>query len=190
MCPAGRTIDRTPVLRAGVTGHRTLLHEIDLVDPVRRALRRLRDLAGPGVRFAIVSPLAEGADQLVAREALTVLHAELEVPLPMERDLYLETDFRNATTRDECVRLLAEASDVVTLPPCATPEDSYVQLGEYLIDHVQVLIAVWNGQPGAGRGGTADVVGEARRRSLPLFWILSEPPYSVIEERSDAIGFA
>ena len=37
-----------------------------------------------------------------------------------------------------------------------------------MLDLVDTLIAVWDGQPARGYGGTADVVNEARRRGTPV----------------------
>ena len=35
-------------------------------------------------------------------------------------------------------------------------------------DRSSVLVAVWDGQPSRGLGGTADVVAYARQRSVPV----------------------
>src|SRR5512137_2838318 len=76
-------------LVVAVTGHRDLVaSEIPrLRKMVREFLLRLRD-AYPGRIVAVMSPLAEGADRLVAEEAIT-LRMPLHVPLPMPRGLYL-----------------------------------------------------------------------------------------------------
>jgi hypothetical protein len=34
-----------------------------------------------------------------------------------------------------------------------------------------VLLAVWDGRPARGLGGTGDVVARARRQGLPLAWV-------------------
>ena len=39
--------------------------------------------------------------------------------------------------------------------------------------HCEVLIAIWDGQPARGPGGTAEVVALARDRNLPVAWIYS-----------------
>ena len=43
-------------------------------------------------------------------------------------------------------------------------ESAYERVGEALIDHCDMLIAVWDGTAARGRGGTADVVQAARAR--------------------------
>lgn len=44
-------------------------------------------------------------------------------------------------------------------------------LGQLLVRRADILIAVWDGLPARGMGGTADVVQEARRVGLPIIWI-------------------
>src|SRR5512141_2749710 len=77
-------------LVVAVTGHRDLLpSEIPAIrGRVRRFLCDLRD-AYPGRIVAVMSPLAEGADRIVAEEAIT-LRLPLHVPLPMPRDLSVQ----------------------------------------------------------------------------------------------------
>ncbi|MBD3646724.1 MAG: hypothetical protein HUJ31_04560, partial [Pseudomonadales bacterium] len=79
----------------GVTGH--LPHRMDSMDPsVQQAIHRtLDELAArhKDKRLVLVSPLAEGADRLVARIALDSYNMALHVPLPRPFELY-QTDFR------------------------------------------------------------------------------------------------
>jgi hypothetical protein len=37
-----------------------------------------------------------------------------------------------------------------------------------MLDHADLLWAVWDGQPARGYGGTADVVAAARAKGLPV----------------------
>ena len=39
---------------------------------------------------------------------------------------------------------------------------------ETMLDRAEQLLAVWDGQPARGYGGTADVVAHARRGGLPV----------------------
>src|SRR5439155_12740709 len=55
-------------------------------------------------------------------------------------------------------------------------------------DRCDVLIALWDGQPARGRGGTAEVVALARRVGRPLICIGSEPPFAVTEELGDGLA--
>jgi hypothetical protein len=40
--------------------------------------------------------------------------------------------------------------------------------GKVVVDRSSVLVAVWDGQPSRGLGGTADVVRYARERGVPV----------------------
>jgi len=48
-----------------------------------------------------------------------------------------------------------------------------MEAGESIVNEADVLVAVWDGKPAAGLGGTADVVTYARNLGKPLIWINS-----------------
>jgi hypothetical protein len=154
--------------RVGVTGHRRL------ADPARLAAEVDRVLDGweGGV---IVSALAEGADRLVAARALERDGWRLEAVLPMPVADFLE-DFDTEASRDEFRALLARADSVSVVDAQPSRVDAYAAAGVELVDGVDVLVAVWDGQPSRGRGGTADVVAYARELGRPLEWIRAEAP--------------
>lgn len=180
-------------LRIGVTGHRLLPDDPALVARVDGAVRRIRALVPSSphtpLYLAAVSPLAEGADRLVAARVLTDEGATLEVALPLPRDDYMD-DFATAESRHAFASLLARASGVVTLPPGETRGEAYERVGRYIVDHSDVMIALWDGAAARGRGGTADIVAYARERDVPLFWIHTEAPYALCEERGEGIASA
>jgi hypothetical protein len=164
---AGRTY-RVPLVVA-VTGHRDLVPaEIPAIrERVREFLAGLRD-AYPGRPVAVMSPLAEGADRLVAEEAIG-LGLPLTVALPMPRGLYVR-DFASAESRAEFERLCAAAVDVFELPitpgntEATVHEDGpnrarqYAQAGVFLCAHCHVLLALWDGKQSDKLGGTSQVV--------------------------------
>jgi hypothetical protein len=152
-------------LRIGVTGHRRLDDEEALAGQVRRALERATELlrASPHtqVLFTVVSPLAEGADRLVAREVLRNEGADLEVPLPLPREEYVR-DFQSGESKREFEDLLSRAREVVELSPSESREEAYERVGRYVVDRCDVLIALWDGERARGQGGTATIVKYAR----------------------------
>ncbi|HLJ67539.1 MAG TPA: hypothetical protein VKX16_09280 [Chloroflexota bacterium] len=167
-------------LRVGVTGHRRLPDDPRLAARVRDALALIRSMT-PGGREAgltVVSPLAEGADRVVAREVLKEGSAMLEVPLPVPCDAYLD-DFDTARSKEEFLALLARATLSVTMAPARTREEMYEAAGRYVVDHSQAIIAIWDGRPSRGQGGTAEIVELARRQRMPVVWVLSEQPFSL-----------
>ena len=161
----------------GVTGHRKLEDEQALAQKVRRVIEKTQQefasLRSTPVVFTVLSPLAEGADRLVAHIVLEQTGSQLEVVLPLAKEDYLQ-DFESASSRAEFEQLLALARRVRTLPAKASREEAYEQVGRYIVDHCDVLVAVWDGKPTKGQGGTADIVRYARSRKRPLFWISTE----------------
>jgi len=117
-----------------------------------------------------VSSLAEGADRVVARELLAESASRLEVILPVAQSAYAE-DFRDDKSRREFQRLLARATQVRQAPGHPTRQAAYEWAGRRVVDRCDALIAVWDGQPAAGRGGTAEIVQYARDRKVPLGWV-------------------
>ncbi len=178
-------------LRIGVTGHRRLDNEDALVAPVRLALARLRELlpssAHTPVFFTVVSPLAEGADRLVAQEALKEPNTDLEVPLPLPREEYLR-DFESDTSKREFADLVARAREVLELGPFVSREDAYKGVGRHVVDRCDVLLALWDGQPSAGKGGTAETVAYAEKNHVPLLWINTGGEHEIVELAVSRIG--
>jgi hypothetical protein len=90
--------------------------------------------------------------------------------LPLEKYDY-SSDFETSDSKDEFQRLLSGADDVIELPTQAERDRAYEAAGDFICELADVLIAVWDGQDGQGRGGTATVVGRARELGLPIAWV-------------------
>jgi hypothetical protein len=164
-----RATEKRLRLVLGVTGHRVLA-EVDRVrEGVAAALAHIEQ-AFPGRKLTIVSALAEGADRIVVQEVLKKPGAELEVILPMPRTDYVR-DFSTQESRREFEMLMGRAMTVHELPPRAERAASYKDSGLWILDHSDVVFAVWDGKPEQGLGGTGAIVGLARAKSLPIVWI-------------------
>ena len=136
---------------------------------VEQALRRIEaTFAGRPLR--ILSALAEGADRLALGPVLERTDSKLVAVLPLEKYDYL-TDFETSDSKDEFLRLLGAAGEIVELPAQAEREEAYAAAGDYICEHADVLVAVWDGQKGQGQGGTATVVAKARELGLPIAWV-------------------
>ena len=156
-------------VRIGVAGHRHLSDGSALVTGIERALELARQQVLEGstpAAFTVVSSLAEGADRLVASVVLEKAGGELEVPLPMAPEEY-EKDFESVQSRHEFRRLLALATVQTVVSDVPRPE-AYFDAGRAMLRQVDVLIALWDGQPSRGRGGTADIVEVALQQQLPM----------------------
>jgi hypothetical protein len=127
-------------------------------------------------RYTAVSPLAEGADRLVAQQVLAWpasdpdLAPDLEVALPLPTEEYLE-DFTSAESRAEFGALLARAAWVRAAPARASRPAGYLSAGKQVVQTCDVLLAIWDGEPAAGSGGTAEMVAYARHVGRWMFWI-------------------
>ncbi len=150
----------------GVTGHRSLPDAAAIASGIEAALDTIQN------RFAdspllVLSSLAEGADRLVARSVLS-RGGRLVAVLPLPRPTYLR-DFATPESRQEFLDLLAEADEVIGTAPQSSREEAYEQAGRYVAGRCDVLVAVWDGLPARGRGGTAEIVAWARRLDKPVF---------------------
>lgn len=153
----------------GLIGHR------DLREADRAAIEeQLRSIFGmlqnrfSSTPLVAVSALAEGADRLAARVALDV-GLRLIVPLPMPRAIY-EADFTTPGSLEEFSALLARAEQWFELPlvegndearilgPGVARDRQYAALGEYIVEHSQILLALWDGVSSKQLGGTAQTV--------------------------------
>lgn len=142
-------------MRVGVTGHQDLLHPAWVAAQIRNALHEASPLVG-------VSSLAVGADQLFA-EVVVTSGGILEVVLPFAD--YDRTFEPEALPRYKS--LLRKAAHVRVLDFCGTDQERYLAAGQEIVQRVDWLIAVWNGQPAAGLGGTADIIAFARKLGRP-----------------------
>jgi SMODS and SLOG-associating 2TM effector domain 1 len=179
-------------LRVGVTGHRHI-HDPALVRTrVQAALDEIRTQFGAPretpVVFRAISPLAEGADRIVARALLESEKgiADLEVPMPFTRARYVQ-DFGSSESREEFDELAGNAVFVRCVVPAANSDDeAYEQVGRWIAERCDILIAVWDGLPASGRGGTGDVARYAMGREIgkarvPIPLIVVSPSEAVTE---------
>lgn len=180
----------------GVTGHRPpalagVSHEL-LERRVDTVLGVLADLG----HHHLVSGLAEGVDRIVARRAL-VAGWTIDALLPFESARY-EADFDGRKSRAEFSELLAQSGTVTVAPQSATvtvaPQSSsapagvhwgasaspYAAQGKALVAGSHTLLAIWDGLPARGPGGTADVVGWARGAGVPVVWIHLRHPHRMV----------
>lgn len=168
-------------MKVGVTGHRTLRVTPALRQSVRRALAVAGACAPDGAPIELVSPLAEGADRLVAQESLRRARFHLKALLPMPPRLYRQ-DFATAFSRRQFDRLLARAGSR-EIAGATSRRRAYVRVGQTLVRECDILLAVWDGRAAKGPGGTGDIVRYARRKGKPLLWIHTAPPHGIIAER-------
>jgi hypothetical protein len=148
-------------MRVGITGHSNLVPEC--VDAVHAAIRAVL-LEETGRSSLIgVTCLAPGADQVFARAVLE-LGGKVEVVLPA-MDYREKLKPERLSAYDE---LIAKADIVSVLPFMLSGRQAYVAATERMLASVELLVAVWDGEPAGGRGGTGDVVEHARATGVPV----------------------
>lgn len=146
--------------RLAITGHRGLPDESARLveDGLRREVAR-----HDGTALVGYSCLADGADMLFAQAVLdrggslivVVPAAEYREGLPVEhRDTYDE--------------LFSRAERVIRMDRVASDSSAHMRASERMLDDVDEIVAVWDGKPARGFGGTGDVVEVARQRRIPV----------------------
>lgn len=174
-----------PVLtfRVGVTGHRglSLAQMARLEGQIAHLLRRIATEVGAihadhgdiyaaaTPKLSLLSQLAKGADQLVAGIGLG-LGFGLRTVLPLSPRAY-RTDFEgaDAIAFDDLLR----RSEHVWRPLTGRgPRDrAYALAGEATVAQSDIVLAIWDGKPARGVGGTGDVVEAAIRRGVPVLHV-------------------
>ena len=179
------------ILRAhyiGVTGHRS--HRLDVNDPalIASVEARLGEIVheNPGKYFVLVSPLAEGADRLVARIAMARYQMALYVPMPLPFDLY-QTDFKEPESLREFTWLIGQAENYAelcmrfgSLEALAQVSDGsmnenrnqqYALVGAYIAQVCDDVIALYDGKGAQGTGGTGQIVEWCENREVPTEYV-------------------
>ncbi|MCM2272498.1 MAG: hypothetical protein NDJ18_08115 [candidate division Zixibacteria bacterium] len=119
------------IVRIGVIGHRTPRDIAAVANAARQTILKVKDdciRISPrgGCRFVVLSSLAEGADRILAREALAILSGEsgstgsLCAMLQMSPGRYI-SDFAAEESRAEFAALLGSAHTTHVNPPAASP---------------------------------------------------------------------
>ena len=180
-------------LSVGIVGHRPnrlpeaarakIAADIGAVlDAIAAAMRQA--LGDHGAVFSgkavlsLVDSLAEGADRIAARALVARMEGDdgalafaLDAVLPFGGEEF-EKDFADERSRDEFRDLLGAARAVLELPGRRAAEAGAYEAAAYtVVDQSDVLVAVWDGGPSGGRGGTTDTVEAAARAGRPLIII-------------------
>jgi len=174
-------VKSTSELRIAVSGHRYISTDEQIVKTIRSLLAKMVNDHTEETIY-LISALAEGSDQLVAANAAEMPKIKLIVPLPMPVSDYL-TDFILDSGKIRFREMLTLATEMVVLPPCKDNNAAYQQLGNYLVEQCDCLIAIWNGEFNHEKGGTGEVVAAAKSRGKPIYWIYCE------NEKTGAMNF-
>lgn len=156
-------------LMIGITGHRDLpVKDISILrQAIESIFLELRQKY-PNTPLCLISSLAEGADCLAAEVALA-MQIGLVVALPFPQNVY-EMDFETDTVKDTFRQLLSSATQVYEVPLAEglavssvamygdDRNQQYLAAGKFVVQHSQILLALWDGVFNLKTGGTGEVV--------------------------------
>jgi hypothetical protein len=147
-------------MKVGITGHQNLGASLTVSWLQTRLTELIKQL---DIRYGFTS-LAVGADQLFA-ELLYAHSIPYSVIVPCAD--YLKT-FDKPSDADHYKRLLSESAEACYMPYEHFSEDAFFAAGKEVVMRSEFLIAIWNGQPAKGVGGTGDVVNFAICQHKPV----------------------
>ncbi len=161
----------SPTWVIGFTGHRHLQDPEKIREAIGTTLDSLRsEIPGQLVGY---SSVATGADTLFTEEWLASGLPWIAL-LPRAQEDF-KADFTDADWAKTSA-LLQKAASVKSLSGIkeADRDLAYLEGGLLVVDEADLMIAVWDGQPSRGIGGTADIVANARNLNRPLILIDAE----------------
>ncbi|WP_040812473.1 hypothetical protein [Nocardia concava] len=152
-----------------ITGHRGLpAGTLALVDRALRLEVALR--IRPGASDLVgVSCLADGPDSLFAQAVLDAGGRLIAVVPARSYRASLPTSHHPIYDH-----LVAAATRIIELDRDTSDPEAHQAGSLRMLDESDELLAVWDGLPARGYGGTADVVVTARERGLPVTVIWPE----------------
>lgn len=158
-------------MRIGVTGHQHIPERAR--EYVRRGLDAfLAAYEGRGLAVMGLSSLAWGSDQLFAAAMLNAGHG-LRAIIP-SRGYESTFDRRGLAAYRTLLAGAERTAGVVTLDYPEPSGEAFLAAGMRVVDDCDLLVALWDGQPATGKGGTGDAVAYARSQGRPVTVIWPE----------------
>ena len=190
-------------LRVGGIGHRPsrlkhassdrLLEQIkSVLSSTRTIVNELLTASGDCLNgetmLRVITSLAEGSDQFIATAALA-LGVKLECPLPFPREIF-ESTFSDQGSIPAFRKLIIQADVVFEMGgDLGKPEDAYHDTARALLAQSDILLAISDGQPAAGIGGTSETIDFAYQRGIGIFIIEAAAPHRIrFNDSSDWIN--
>lgn len=164
----------------GFTGHQRILHPDRWSWVKEKFTQILRKVAHPGDR--VISSLASGGDQVFSQVALSE-GLQIEVVIPC---FGYEAAFQTPDDLRQYEVLLARAARLTRLDFSGPSEEAFLEAGIQVINQSGLVVALWNGKPAAGKGGTAEIVNYARKQGIPVIQI--DPDKMEVSGTTETIG--
>ncbi|QCI27626.1 hypothetical protein [Caminibacter pacificus] len=174
----------------GVTGHRDFIRD-DIVDELVEILFDCLKQRIKNKRVLLLSPLADGADQYIAKKFLEYkeknsLNWSLAVPMPFEKNFYIQT-IENKKNFEELLKK-SIGSYIIKGKNFDMNDEKfknrqYKKVGEFVACNSNILIALYDGKKINKEGGTSQII-EFKRKNLCntpslIYWIKVERKNSI-----------
>jgi len=149
---------KEPPKRVGITGHQLIPSRATefIKDRIDKVINKI------GKDVIAVSSLASGSDQLFAAAVLEA-GGKLHAIIPCKG---YEQTFTTSQHLKAFRRLLSQAEKVELLDHGGPSEEAFLDAGHHVVNSSDILVAIWDGQPAKGKGGTADIVDYARNHGI------------------------
>ncbi|MFI8907786.1 hypothetical protein ACIGV8_19995 [Streptomyces albidoflavus] len=118
---------------------------------------------GPADQLTAVSCVADGPDTWWAHLVLEA-GGRVEAVVPAEE----YQAGLPAEHQETCAALIRRAVKIRRTGLEQSTSEAHLAGSQLMIDHCDRLVAVWDGLPARGYGGTADAVAYARERGVPV----------------------
>lgn len=149
-------------MNIGITGHQDLSEYV--LDWIKNSLL---DFIAKNKVVKGYSSLAVGADQLFVK-CLLEMKIKYDVIIPCNN---YETTFKNESDLSNFNSLLSSANKIAKLDFKEPSELAFYKAGVKIVELSDMIIAVWDGQPAKGLGGTADIVEISLEKGKRVFHI-------------------
>lgn len=143
--------------RIGIVGHRYFSDDEIIKFVAQSTTKILEKTLNEYPDLIVLSAIAEGADTIFAEAALS-LNIPLEIVRPFQT---YSSDFATASARDRYHRLRTAARSETQLSFKRRSNEAYEAAMNWIESRSDLLIAVWDGRPSNGPGGTGHAVHQA-----------------------------
>ena len=137
-------------MKIGITGHQNL----GSAENIAWLSKTLKSVINQNNIDIGLTSLAIGADQLFAD---TLIDMQICYVAIIPCDGYEQT-FTKSDDLEKYRGLLQSASEIINLPFNEPSEEAFYEAGKQIVQRSDMIVAIWDGQPAKGLGGTADAV--------------------------------
>ncbi len=156
------------MIKICVTGHRNLMNLNDVERDIALSLQYFQETYND---LEAISAIAEGADTLFV-EAAKKYKIRLKFMIPFEIEEY-KKDFKGVDLVNLERNIEENTGRFIEVNKLKTKDKNekelaYLKTGQKMVDEADIVLAVWDGNPAMGKGGTGDIVAYAKSKNKEL----------------------